>query len=117
MASGDLTTLDEWTSVLRLTHLYEFEAHRALAVQRLTTLAPPIDRILLSRKYGIPEWLEDAYYELCIREPSLTLAEGERLGMPEVILIADLRQTIRMNARVHGIPEHYVRGTIRQRLP
>ncbi|EIW64163.1 uncharacterized protein TRAVEDRAFT_158128 [Trametes versicolor FP-101664 SS1] len=115
VVSGDLSTLEQWTSVLRLTHIYEFEAHHALAVKRLAVLAPPIDRLLLSRQYDVPEWLEDAYYELCIREPSLTLEEGARLGLPEVVRIADLRQAIRVSARVH-FPEHYIRGAIRQRL-
>ncbi|KAI0334088.1 hypothetical protein GY45DRAFT_1318960 [Cubamyces sp. BRFM 1775] len=92
---GDLSTFDEWTSVLRISHRYEFDEHYNLAVQRLEHLATAIDRILLAREYDIPNWRESAYYDICVREDSLTYDEGMRLGMADVVLIADLRQRIR----------------------
>ncbi|KAI9060514.1 hypothetical protein FKP32DRAFT_1595264 [Trametes sanguinea] len=92
---GDITTLDDWKSVLQIADQFMFEQHRELAIQRLESLATPIDRIVLSRQYDIKQWLEKAYYDLCTREEPLTLDEGERLGMADVIAIAGLRQRIR----------------------
>ncbi|KAI0778966.1 hypothetical protein BD413DRAFT_442400, partial [Trametes elegans] len=75
VVSGDLQTVADWTSVLRLAHRYQLDAHRQLAVARLEQLASPIDRILLARQYDIPGWLEQAYFALCVREESLTIDE------------------------------------------
>ncbi|KAI8990696.1 hypothetical protein BD414DRAFT_484523 [Trametes punicea] len=116
IVQGDITTLEEWTSVLQIAHRYEFEEHRKLAVGRLEGIATPIDRILLSRAYDIPEWLETAYYELCVREESLSLGEGTRLGMADVILISDLRQRIRGSPTPFRMPEQHIRWTIRSKL-
>ncbi|KAI0654482.1 hypothetical protein C8Q70DRAFT_521812 [Cubamyces menziesii] len=114
---GDLSTFDEWTSVLRISHRYEFDEYCKLAVQRLETLATPIDRILLAREYDIPNWLENAYYDLCVREDSLTYDEGVRLGMADVILIAELRQRIRGAVmRVALPPEQRIRWMIFSRI-
>ncbi|KAI0640072.1 hypothetical protein C8Q77DRAFT_1214404 [Trametes polyzona] len=113
--SGDLSTLDEWTSVLRLAHMYEFEGHRTLAIERLKTLATPIDRILLAREYLIDGWLEDAYTELCMREEPLTLDEGVRLGVEDVVRLADIRQSVRATYRI--VPkEQHIRTLVRYQL-
>ncbi|CDO73446.1 hypothetical protein BN946_scf185013.g81 [Trametes cinnabarina] len=95
VVNGDLSTLEDWASVLRITHLYDFEEHRKLAITHVEQLAGPIDRIILAREYDIPAWLEPAYCALVIREESLTLEEGTRLGMADVILIARMRHTVR----------------------
>ncbi|KAI0354611.1 hypothetical protein OH77DRAFT_1425677 [Trametes cingulata] len=113
VVSGDLNTLDEWTSVLRITHRYEFDQHRALAIERLERLATPVERIFLARTYDILHWLHDAYYDLCIREEPLTYDEGVRLGMQDVILLADLRQRIRGRLTLSPAHEPYIRATIR----
>ena len=108
VVTGDLSTLDEWTSVLALATKWEFDAHRALA----------IDRIVLARTYDIPNWLDEEYYRLCVREEALTLEEGRRLGMEDVILLAELRQRVRAHAWGYTMPLHEtsVRHTNRARL-
>ncbi|KAI0828850.1 hypothetical protein BC628DRAFT_1417249 [Trametes gibbosa] len=111
---SDLTTLEEWTSVLRIAHMYDFKKHSMLAAEQLHTLVTPVDRLLLSREFDIPEWLEPAYYDLGAREATLTYEEGMRLGMAEVIFIADLRQRVRfMTARGLG---HHVFSTVQSML-
>ncbi|KAI0756345.1 hypothetical protein C8Q80DRAFT_1090969 [Daedaleopsis nitida] len=116
--TGDLTTLEHWTSVLALATKWEFEAHRALAIDRLSRLGSPADRIVLARAYDIPNWLEEAYYHLCVREEALTLEEGLKLGMEDVIVLAELRQRIRAHGLSWGYQLHEgtVRNTIRQKL-
>ena len=116
MRTGDLTTLEEWTSVLALTTKWEFEAHRALAIDRLAHLGSPTDRIVLSRAYDIPDWLEEAYYHLCVRQEALTLEEGQRLGIEDVIILAELRQRIRAHVWNYTLHEATVRYTIRAKL-
>ncbi|KAH9897744.1 hypothetical protein C8Q73DRAFT_370134 [Cubamyces lactineus] len=114
---GDLSTLDEWTSVLRISHRYEFDEYSKLAIQRLEPLATPIDRILLARQYDIPSWLENAYFDLCVREDSLTYDEGMLLGLADVILIAELRQRIRGTVmRMSLPPEERIRWIIFSRM-
>ncbi|CCL98133.1 uncharacterized protein FIBRA_00127 [Fibroporia radiculosa] len=97
---GDLSTVDEWTSVLALATRWDFAGHRDLAIARLAQLASPVDRILLARKYVVEAWLGPAYLALCKRDEALTMEEGERLGMKDVIMLSDIRQAIRGNYRV-----------------
>jgi len=97
VSDGDLSTTEEWTSVLALATKWEFTDYRQLAISRLAQLASPVDRILLGRSYDIPEWITTAYLELCKRDDALTYEEGQRLGMYDVILLSDIRQSIRAN--------------------
>ncbi|KAH9829448.1 uncharacterized protein C8Q71DRAFT_799711 [Rhodofomes roseus] len=97
VSDGDLSTTEEWTSVLALATKWEFADYRQLAISRLAQLASPIDRILLGRSYDIPEWIAAAYLELCKRDDALTYEEGARLGMHDAILLSDIRQCIRGN--------------------
>ncbi|KAI0783098.1 hypothetical protein C8Q75DRAFT_475439 [Abortiporus biennis] len=98
--NGDLSTVEEWTSVLAVSSRWGFDLHRQLSKERLSQLASPFERILLSRQYDVKEWLVPALLDLSTRDESLTLAEGWKLGMEDVILISDIRQSIRGNGRV-----------------
>jgi len=100
MVNGDLKTIEEWSSVLALTTRFQFDEQRALALARLAQLATPVDRICLARQHGVREWLESAYLQLCLREQALTADEGARLGIADVILLSEIRQSIRSPARV-----------------
>ncbi|KAI0726910.1 hypothetical protein C8Q72DRAFT_887192 [Fomitopsis betulina] len=92
---GDLSTTEEWTSVLALATKWDFAEYRQLAIARLAQLASPVDRILLGRRYDVPEWLTAAYLELCTRDDVLSYDEGMLLGMHDVILLSDIRQNVR----------------------
>ncbi|OCH86099.1 hypothetical protein OBBRIDRAFT_738647 [Obba rivulosa] len=100
MVNGDLKTVEEWSSVLALATKFQFDDQRELAIARLAQLATPIDRICLGRQHDVREWLESAYFQLCMRDQALTLEEGNKLGMVDVILLSELRQSIRSSARV-----------------
>jgi hypothetical protein len=105
------TTVDEWTSILDLSMRWGFESIQSLATEHLTLLASPIDKIVLGRKYHITEWLQNAYRTVCQREHTLTLEEGLRLGMAEVINISHARQAVRQDmtlvppSRLHSVIE------------
>lgn len=79
---------------------WEFHLYRDLAIERLSQIASPVERILLARRFDITHWLLPAYLELCQRQEALTFDEGMRLGMKDVILLSDIRQSIRGNNRV-----------------
>lgn len=92
------STVAEWTAILDLAANWNFKSIKALAIKKLACIASPIDKIVLGRKYDIEAWLGDAYEAVCIRDEPLTLEEGNRLGMEDVINISATRQ------RVHGWP-------------
>ncbi|KDQ59102.1 hypothetical protein JAAARDRAFT_128099 [Jaapia argillacea MUCL 33604] len=90
----DASTVEEWTSILHLSTKFSFASIRRLAIRSIFPIASSIDKIVLANKYDIEgtEWKRDAYVDVCQRKEALTLEEGERLGMSEVIKIARVRQ-------------------------
>lgn len=114
ISAGDLSTTEEWTSVLALATKWEFADYRQLAIARLAQLASPVDRILLGRRYDVPEWLAAAYLELCTRDDALSYDEGVRLGMHDVILLSDIRQSVRKGRLM--MPEGSIAILIERRL-
>ncbi|KAJ3538684.1 hypothetical protein NMY22_g5068 [Coprinellus aureogranulatus] len=102
----DLTTVDEWTSVLTISSIWEFKSLRELAIDRLSRITLPIDRIVLGNRFDLAQWLVPAYFELCTRTEPLSLDEGEKLGMRDVIRIGQVRHQLRyvtdVNRHGHG---------------
>ncbi|KZP33840.1 hypothetical protein FIBSPDRAFT_678875, partial [Athelia psychrophila] len=86
------STVEEWTAILSLADRWGFKSIRALAVKKLGPIASEIDYIVLGRKYGVDKWLSDAYEAVCRRDMPLTLEEGRRLGVDDVIRINNIRQ-------------------------
>ncbi|KZP25146.1 hypothetical protein FIBSPDRAFT_687255, partial [Athelia psychrophila] len=87
-----VSTVDEWSSILHLADKWSFESVRALAITQLAPIASPIDKIVLGRRYGVNEWLSGAYGAVCVQPAALTLDEGRRLGVDDVIRIYAIRQ-------------------------
>ncbi|KAF8643587.1 hypothetical protein AX16_008974 [Volvariella volvacea WC 439] len=52
------------------------------------------NKVALGRQYGITHWLKDAYRAICTRKAPLTKEEGWRLGVDEVVAIAEARQVL-----------------------
>ncbi|KAF7986993.1 hypothetical protein HWV62_69 [Athelia sp. TMB] len=84
-------TIAQWASILLLADKWGFESIRLLAIDCLATAAP-VDKIVLGRRYGIAAWLPGAYKAVCTREAPLTVEEGIRLGVEDVVRIAAARQ-------------------------
>ncbi|KAF7986994.1 hypothetical protein HWV62_71 [Athelia sp. TMB] len=84
-------TTQQWAAVLHLADKWGFASIRLLAIDRLAT-APPVDRIVLGRRYGIAAWLPGAYEAVCTRDAPLTVEEGIKLGVEDVVRIAAARQ-------------------------
>ncbi|KZP28656.1 hypothetical protein FIBSPDRAFT_246260 [Athelia psychrophila] len=85
-------TTAQWTSILHLAAKWGFESIQLLAIDNLTATAIPVDKIVLGRRYGISDWLSGAYEAVCTRADSLTVEEGMKLGVEDIIRISAARQ-------------------------
>ncbi|KAI0319569.1 hypothetical protein OF83DRAFT_1082203 [Amylostereum chailletii] len=88
----DISTLKEWTAVLRLSNMWGFATLRALAVEQLERLASPVDKIILGRAYELRAWLEPAFIALGARANPLTIEEGRRLGVDDTVTVFHMRE-------------------------
>jgi hypothetical protein len=93
--SPPLTSKDEWISVLHLAHRWDFATMRSLAIDHLTRLATPVDRVVLGHMYDVRHWLLPAYQEICEYEAWLSDEEGRRLGINDVLKIGRVRHALR----------------------
>ncbi|KAF8643566.1 hypothetical protein AX16_008954 [Volvariella volvacea WC 439] len=83
-----------WASVLWVSSYLSFKSIRSLAIERLSIIATPIDKISMGRRCGIHHWLRDAYREICTRRAPLTKEEGRRVGADELVAIMEARQIL-----------------------
>ncbi|KAA1470546.1 hypothetical protein DENSPDRAFT_849624 [Dentipellis sp. KUC8613] len=91
----DVTTVEGWTSVLRLATKWSFSSIRTLSIERLESIASPIDKVVLGRTYGVDSWVIPGLVALCERPQSLARDEGRKLGVDDVIVIAAVREVMR----------------------
>ena len=84
-----------WVSVLHIATEWGFKTIRELAIQSLAPIISPVDQVVFGKKYAVDAWLLPGFRALCSREESLTLEEGRRLGLENVIAIDCARQEIR----------------------
>jgi hypothetical protein len=89
-----LTARDDWASVLHIASEFGFDSIRRLAVRNLFPLASPVDKIVFGHRYGISEWLLDAYVAVCTRSEPITREEGDALGVKDIIQIGGIREAI-----------------------
>lgn len=87
-------TNDEWVSVLRLSSKWGFSSVSNLAVRAVEQAATDVTKIELSRKYGVGERLLDAFEAVCRRPQPLSVEEGERLDVKDIICITAAREAI-----------------------
>ncbi|KZP04645.1 hypothetical protein FIBSPDRAFT_878285 [Athelia psychrophila] len=85
-------TTAQWTSVLHLAAKWGFESIQLLAIDNLAATAIPVDKIVLGRRYGISDWLPGAYEAVCTRADPLTVEEGMKLGVEDIVRISAARQ-------------------------
>ena len=85
---------NQWLAVLDVATALKFKAIRNAAISHLSDVLDEIDRIRFGRVHGVWDWLTVPYRLLCEREESLTLEEGNRLGMEDVIEIAHKRELL-----------------------
>jgi hypothetical protein len=89
----DLLTLEEWTSVLKLSSMWHFQKIRALAIKKMDGISMDlIDKINIARRFDILTWLVPTLNALVQREKPIDLLEGNRLGMEWVLKVAEVRE-------------------------
>lgn len=72
----------------------EFASIYELSVLNIAPNATFLDKAVLGKRYGVKQWVIEAYSELCTREKPLTLEEGRKLGIDLVIKINELRHEL-----------------------
>jgi hypothetical protein len=106
-------TPTQWMAVLGLSSKWGFVDLRTTAVAALTPFASPVDKIVLARAFGIPDWLPGAYADLFERAESLTVEESRRLPLEDVVAIAHGR----CDARPAGVrPRAQIEAAVTQLL-
>ncbi|KAL1751179.1 hypothetical protein FB107DRAFT_174278, partial [Schizophyllum commune] len=88
----DIHTADEWLSVLRLATRWSFDDLRALSLHELEPIASAVDKVVIARELGKPEWLVPALVDVCMAPEWLNLEDAERLGMPTVVEVGRIRE-------------------------
>ena len=64
---------------------------RRVAISKILKSARPVQLIVLGRENEIPDCYVEGMRQLCVRETSMTLEEGEEIGLETVIKIAQGR--------------------------
>jgi hypothetical protein len=89
--------VEEWTSILKLAHQWNFVAVKELALRELEQLEiPPLHKIAIYQAYEIDRrLLQAAYTALTVRDKPITIEEGKELGLETVIQLARARELVR----------------------
>ena len=89
--------VEEWTSILKLAHQWNFVAVKELALRELEQLEiPPLRKIAIYQAYEIDRrLLQAAYTALTVRDGPITIEEGKELGLETVIQLARARELVR----------------------
>lgn len=101
----DEATVDEWKSILDLSHRWIFPEVKQLAIRELEKKdLPPVERIeLYHRNFVDRSFLVRDYLSLCQRADPLTLKEGRELGLETTLTIARTREEIRSPRSPTGV--------------
>ncbi|KAL1722941.1 hypothetical protein EV715DRAFT_270061 [Schizophyllum commune] len=110
LATCELSTADEWISVLRLAHKWSFAALRTRAIREVKAIGTAVDRIASAREFGdldkLQEWLLPAFTETCTASGWLrttTVDDAERLGAGTLLHIARIREDARQTTTKSSI--------------
>ncbi|KAH8110455.1 hypothetical protein DFH11DRAFT_1619815 [Phellopilus nigrolimitatus] len=98
----DLSTSDDWKSVLSIADKFEFINVRELALGRLSTLASPMDKICLGHRYSRRDFLFSGYRDICLRDEPLAANEIKCLDEEDVALITAKRETLSYQKRTQN---------------
>ncbi|KAF8604193.1 hypothetical protein BDV93DRAFT_606212 [Ceratobasidium sp. AG-I] len=80
-------------SALRIATVYDHPNLRAFAIKHLESVPlSAIERIRLSREFGLISWEGPAYIELCERDEAITKEEANVLGMDAFVHVAKIRE-------------------------
>lgn len=84
----------DWVMVVSIASKLGIKPLREAALAKVQKLCSAIELVELGKKFDIFECFSAGFRMLCMREDTLTLAEGELLGMATVIEIARAREML-----------------------
>jgi hypothetical protein len=89
--------VEEWTSILKLAHLWEFSGVKTLALRELERLEiAPLKKIIMYHSYEVDrDLLQAAYIALTVRPEPITIEEGRELGLETALQLARARELAR----------------------
>jgi hypothetical protein len=92
-------TVEEWSMILELAHIWDFPQVKDLAIRELEEMSMSmshIDKIVLYHNCGVDEsYLLSCYSALCSREETITVEEGLKLGIETALQLARARECAR----------------------
>lgn len=92
-------------SALRVASLYDYPALRSYAIQHLELAnLTAIERIKISREFGLKSWEEPAYKELYARKEPITVDEARVLGLDDYVRIVTARERTQQRADKANVP-------------
>ncbi|KDQ51175.1 hypothetical protein JAAARDRAFT_41435 [Jaapia argillacea MUCL 33604] len=95
--NNDIKTAEEWSSVLKLSLLWNFTDVQKLAIRSLT-MSPgvaPAQKVKLGLEHNIRFWAVRGGVELVKRSERLSIQEGGELGIMATVVIAGVRESYR----------------------
>jgi hypothetical protein len=111
---GDwVVSADKWRSILRLAHMWRFDAIRFLSAQKLGKLdIDAIEKLELSRRYELPYslWSSDAKKCVSARDQPLSNEEARRIGLETSMEITRMREE-RINMEMTKLKKETERAT------
>ncbi|TRM68893.1 hypothetical protein BD626DRAFT_472274 [Schizophyllum amplum] len=103
VGARDITTVDEWSSILRLAKLWAIPKLCDLAIREIVSKASPIDTIVVAREFGFGRsWLLPAFTAVCTVPQWLEYEEAARLGLRTVVEIGRISKMYN-NATADGV--------------
>jgi hypothetical protein len=91
---------DEWTSILKLSHLWGFTSFYTATISKLESLLSSVDKIVLGRACNVHHWLQPAFEEVCSQANWLSDDDCRRIGLEDVMKIARVREILRGGAQI-----------------
>ncbi|KAG2152547.1 uncharacterized protein EDB93DRAFT_250019 [Suillus bovinus] len=99
----DEKPIDHWVTILDLATRWNFPGVRDLAVRQLEKLdMNPVERIITYDEYNLDKSLLLPAYILLCKQPSRSVEDGNRLGMPTVLKINEAREYAQKSASEQG---------------
>ena len=88
-------TRDQWTSVLKLAILWEFDTIRQVALDHLER-EPAADRIYLGQAFDLDfeYWLLPAMHEIVRRHKPISVEEANLMGLDTTLKLASVREHV-----------------------
>ncbi|KZT05001.1 uncharacterized protein LAESUDRAFT_727582 [Laetiporus sulphureus 93-53] len=106
-------TLPQWIDLLSMSTRFVCDKIRERAIKEIHQHRPridPVEKIVLSVKFEVPQWLTPSYEAICQRSQPLDITETIRLGLATAVLLMRAREILRQDVRSRD-------GRVKRRAP